>query len=239
MHATASEAELRGVRERHGDGVDPGERHRERGAELVGLVEGVDVEEGLARHPHGDVGRQAGGVEDAAGPQIAGRVLRALGHDGGVAGDLGVGEEGRHQLALPAPEIALAGEEPLARQRLERPAQAGRLAEALGLLHEHLVEDLGPVGEDHRGARRQDAAEVALLADHAVEEASTVVPDLAHVAEAGGAGEEGDVAEVHGWRSARYAWWRADRQPTPSPSALLVEPGDANVIDPLYARGSA
>ncbi len=101
----------------------PGQGDGERGAERVALVEGVHVEEDLAGDLHGDARHLPRGVERLAlGPGV-GASPCGLRHLLGVTRDGSRLEEGRHPLALPAPQGALAREQTVADQRREHHAQ--------------------------------------------------------------------------------------------------------------------
>jgi hypothetical protein len=171
--------------------VRPVERDGERVAEGVGLVEGVGVEERLAHDRHRDPRHLAAEIDRPPVAPAAGRPRDDVGHDADILrDDLGLEERG-HQLALPPPEIALAGEETLARERVEDEPQGRRLFERARPLDEDVV----------RGGRRrrkkgvhpeeEDARSAGGLARRTLEEGEALRLELARVTDE--------------WRTAREA----------------------------------
>ena len=141
--------------------------------------------------------RRSGSV-DGLPVAPAGRHPRgALAHGARVGGDLAVLKERRHQPALALPQLAAAGEEALAGERVERHAQARRLVEGAGLLDQDLVDQLRGVDEDDGAVEDAELEDGVPLAVDAAEHAERVLLDLPGVTEERGSGEGGDSLQFH------------------------------------------
>ncbi len=77
------------------------------------------------------------------------------------------------------------------------------------------MQERGRVDEHDRAAEREEPGHVPALAVHPLEQGEAMVAELPHVAEAGRAGEDGDVVDLHG----ATAKGRSD-QAAPAPSML-------------------
>ncbi|MEZ4406551.1 MAG: hypothetical protein R3A52_08760 [Polyangiales bacterium] len=143
------EHDLRDEAARAAVAVAPLEGDGEGLAERVGLVEGVAVEEGFAHDAHGHAGHLAREVDALP---VAPAVDGALGdvvHALRVGGHRRRLKERRHESSLPAPELALGGEEPVAREVPEEEAPAGRRLDAARALDEEGGRRRGGVRPHH------------------------------------------------------------------------------------------
>ena len=135
-HGEQARGVVSGPLERHGDGVADG----------VGLPEGVRVEERLAGDAHGDVRRLLRERQRLLVAPPRDHALRHGDHVARVTLELRLVKEGRHQLSLPAPQLAVAREQPFAGEREEREPRHLGLVEAPCALDEELVEHVGVIG---------------------------------------------------------------------------------------------
>jgi hypothetical protein len=119
-------------------------------------------------------------------------------HVGRVALDGRGVEDGRHHLALLAPELARAGEQALAGQRVEREARHRRLLEEPRPLDQQLGEHLGIVDHGDAPERGAEPHERPAVFGEARHEAQAILADLGHVAEDGvPAAQHGELFEAH------------------------------------------
>src|SRR5262249_35000678 len=101
-------------------------------------------------------------------------------------GELGRVEHRRHHAALLSPQLAAAGEQPLAGQRIEREADHQRLLEGASALDEERVDRVGGVEEDRLGTEDAQAPDSIDLVGGAIEERQDgVATKLANVTDEG------------------------------------------------------
>lgn len=188
--------ELQEQRERARLLVHPLEARRDCRADRVGVLERVGVEERAPRDRHRDAGRLAQHVDRRAVAQPVGRARRRHAHRLRVLAEaIVLGECARHQPPLPPPpQLAVAREQALARDGLERGLQHRR--SSLRLRDEQIVQRLGRRHDRHVRAGRLHAhasppsRPSRQQAEHVVAQGRHVPDDRA------GAREEGEVSKA-------------------------------------------
>src|SRR5262249_13874936 len=104
-------------------------------------------------------------------------------HHGAIAGDALRMEGRRRKATLPMPGFTLAGEEPLAEDRLHMPEEQRKLDEVAVISHQHVFGIIGVV-QEHRGPGAEpERDDITILARPLLVVAQYVAPQLKQVAE--------------------------------------------------------
>ena len=153
-------------KEREGVLRDELQRRQHRAPDAVGLADQIDAEQGLAddaqRHPRGvrhEVDRRAAG---RGGLPVLQHARAGVAHGRRQALDA-LAMEGRlRQAALPPPEVALAGEEAVADQRLD-PSDEAALPVVAVVVLQHVLDVVGVVQQVDAQRPGVEAHHVAVL----------------------------------------------------------------------------
>ena len=176
--------------------VDPLQGDGERLAELLRLGVGVGAEQRARHDPHRDARHLVREIDRR--PVLHARE-GAQGHGvhrARIAGELARVEQGRRQATLPPPQLALAREEPLAREVVQEDPEAGRLLERARVLDQDRVRRLRRARDEHLAVQETDARQGPRRSSRA-QEREAIFLEQVPVAEKVATGDRGDRRAVH------------------------------------------